>query len=263
MRSSFGALSKTVHARCVALEGAQRKSKGQTFGHAFQTSIDTRRRHPPIHPTIRDYVSRLFWFKLVWVGQAMSDSICTILDTHPPSCIAFATIRARCVLGGAPRSRREPRCCCGCACWVLGALHGEPPQLPNGSRRERGGHHICVRADARAIGNGRVAGDLSPPPCQSRKPEILFLTLSGPHPSPPHPFHQARTIRAPTQYPANNLGPNLRVTAPGSSGAQLQKKFRSGGNPGLGEEQLFTWSMHQLLRWMHHLPSRPGSRFSL
>ena len=127
-------------------------------------------------------------------------------------------------------------------------------------------------------GSNILAGDLSPPPCQSRKPEkvlfsvlvssiiwelMIFLTLSGPHPSPPHPFHQARTIRAPTQYPANNLGPNLRVTAPGSSGAQLQKKFRSGGNPGLGEEQLFTWSMHQLLRWMHHLPSRPGSRFSL
>ena len=106
--------------------------------------------------------------------------------------LAFATIRARCVLGGAPRSRREPRCCCGCACWVLGALHGEPPQLPNGSRRERGGHHqrghlgiICVRADARAIGNGRVWQRVKysgwrprPPPCQSRKPEkVLFSVL--------------------------------------------------------------------------------------
>ena len=87
-------------------------------------------RHSDMHflTPIRDYVSRLFWFKLVWVGQAMSD-ICTILDTHAPSCIAFAARPPR------VRGQHSPQF--GPA--VLGvALLDENP---NGSRRERGGHH--------------------------------------------------------------------------------------------------------------------------
>ena len=70
----------------VALGGAQCRKKGQTFGHAFQGTqalIDShRRRHPPIHPTIRDYVSLVYLLltvliclaNLCLVGQAMSDS---------------------------------------------------------------------------------------------------------------------------------------------------------------------------------------------
>ena len=76
--AAFGALSKTVHARCGVGRRPDCRKKAKV-------------RHSDMHflTPIRDYVSRLFWFKLVWVGQAMSD-ICTILDTHPPSCIAFA-----------------------------------------------------------------------------------------------------------------------------------------------------------------------------
>ena len=81
-----GALSSRGSARALRWRRPECRKKGQTFGHAFQGTqalIDShRRRHPPIHPTIRDYVSLVYLLltvliclaNLCLVGQAMSDS---------------------------------------------------------------------------------------------------------------------------------------------------------------------------------------------
>ena len=76
-----------VHARCVggaqSVEKKERSDIRTCISGYTQALIDShRRRHPPIHPTIRDYVSLVYLLltfliclaKLCWVGQAMSDS---------------------------------------------------------------------------------------------------------------------------------------------------------------------------------------------